>query len=287
MAKAVAELSVANRQWWRANHYDTLLAPFPAVKCFEISQVMEMIGALAQAAQEKNAVAESVAFLPAPAIWLEFRHDHIRPDNRCVKAIEGYLLVQKDKTSASCTSLLGFETRGGVSFVPIPLADLPLLAASDPDGWALDSTSAQQDLASAPHVPGTPRYDASNVDLDQALLDEQHRAYWLYAALSIINSPKIVDQTTRRASSGLQKRLARKAGAPFELLPWHEILLDVTPPPGGERQAGDGERLTGPKALHFCRAFLRIRLGRLERVRAHWRGDPTLGLSQASYRVTH
>jgi hypothetical protein len=32
------------------------------------------------------------------------------------------------------------------------------------------------------------------------------------------------------------------------------------------------------RGLHFVRSFLRWRMGHLERVRAYWRGNPTLGV---------
>ncbi len=280
-AKWLAEHSVSARKWFLTNQYDKLLAPFPSVKCFEISAVCELATMLAEQAREKNSLADSLAFLPAPATWLEFRDEG-------QKTIAGYLLVQKTETTASCVSICLADVGPGLAFVPMPLADLPLLGTADADGWALDCTLSQQKLGSGEiPLPGKARWDASNVDWDRLLLDEQQRAYWLYAALSIINSPKIIDRSTRKPSSGLQKRLGRKAGKPFELLPWHEIFLDVRLPSDGEAHGGDGERLTGPRAYHFCRSFIRIRLGKLERVRAHWRGDPTIGVSQASYRVMH
>jgi hypothetical protein len=271
---------VSERKWFYTNQYDKLLAPFPAVKCFEVSAVRELASMLAEHAQEKNALADSLAFLPAPATWLEYRREG-------EGVIEGYLLVQKTETSASCVSVCLADVGPGLAFIPMPLADLPLLGMSDADTWALDSTLSQQTLGSDERVAGRAHWDASKVDWDRLLVDEQKRAYWLYAALSIINSPKIVEQASHKPSSGLQKRLGRKAGKPFELLPWHEIFLDVRPPTDREGRGGDGERLTGPKAYHFCRSFIRIRLGKLERVRSHWRGDPTLGVSQASYKVMH
>jgi hypothetical protein len=284
----VAERSAAEPKWWRVNEYDKLLAPFPSVKCFEVSAVHELAGMLGEQAKEKNSIAESLAFLPAPATWLEYA---LPAD----KGRGGYLLTQKTETTASCVRLYAADVGPGTAFIPLPLADLPLLGTSDADGFALDSTLSQQELGHqyladqadrilAEAGVRKARWDSSNVDWDRLLLDEQLGAYRLYALLSIINSPKIIDRSTHKPSSGLQKRLGRKATKPFELLPWHEIFLDVRPPPDGEHDTGGG-RLTGPKAFHFCRSFIRIRLGKLERVRAHWRGDPALGVSQASYRV--
>ena len=285
MAKWLAERTASEPKWWLVNEYDKLLAPFPSVKCFEVSAVDDLATMLAEQAQEKNSIADSLAFLPAPATWLEYQID---------KARYGYLLVQKTETTASCISLYAGDQGPGIVFVPMPVADLPLLGTADADNFAVDSALTIQGLdekylkkpaAFAEFGVPKARWDMSNVDWDKVLLDEQHRAYRLYAFLSIINSPKIIERSTHKPSSGLQKRLNRKASKPFELLPWHEIFLDVQPPPDGTSHDGSSERLTGPKAFHFCRSFIRIRLGKLERVRAHWRGDPSLGVSQASYRV--
>jgi len=285
LAKWLAGRVATEKKWWLANEYDKLLAPFPVVKCFEVSAVFDLAAMLADQAQEKNSITDSLAFLPAPATWLEYQSG---------KGRHGYLLVQKTETAASCVSFLAEDIKGGIAFVPMPIADLPLLSTADADDFAVDSALTIQGLDEkylerAPVFTefGVPRarWDTSNVDWDQVLAAEQTRAYRLYALLSIINSPKIIDRSTHKPSSGLQKLLRRSAGKPFELLPWHEILLDVRPPPDGEDHGGNGERLTGPKAFHFCRSFIRIRLGKLERVRAHWRGDPSLGVSQASYRV--
>jgi hypothetical protein len=81
----------------------------------------------------------------------------------------------------------------------------------------------------------------------------------------------------------LQKKIAaaKRMVGRFPLRAWTEIKLEVTPPKydGTEHEA----MLTGGKALHFCRAHLRIRLGRVELVSAHWRGDPSLGLKRTRY----
>lgn len=288
LAKYVAELSVNNRPWWLGNKYDKMLAPFPNdVKCFELSQVSELADVLAAQAQASGNIAEARAFLPAPVTWIEHRGTY-----QGGSMVSAYLLVQRDAASASCVSIVGMDIKGGTAVVPLPLAPLPLLGTSDPDGWAIESTLAQQalfsdnplkvDMTGRSFADRTVKYDGSHTDWSQQLADEQSRAYWLYSALSLINSPNIIHKTEHKASAKLGKRLAGRDQKPFQLLPWHEIHLDVTT----EREDGNGgERLTGPKALHFCRQYIRIRLGKLERVRAHWRGDPSLGIAQGTYKV--
>jgi hypothetical protein len=71
----------------------------------------------------------------------------------------------------------------------------------------------------------------------------------------------------------------------FPLRAWTEIVLEVTPPSeAGALDPGEAH-LTGRRALHFCRQHLRIRGGRLELVKAHWRGDAAIGIKQSRYRV--
>ncbi len=105
----------------------------------------------------------------------------------------------------------------------------------------------------------------------------------LAATLAIINTPRIIGRRQRMPHAGLQRRIAaaKRMVGKFPLRAWTEIKLEVIPPviDGIEHEA----RLSGGKALHFCRAHLRIRLGKLERVSAHWRGDPSLGIKRSRY----
>jgi hypothetical protein len=84
----------------------------------------------------------------------------------------------------------------------------------------------------------------------------------------------------------LEKRLreGHLIAGRYPLGAWNEILLHVTPP----QEADDTEHeahLTGSRALHFVRCHLRIRLGQLELVSAHWRGDAGLGIRRSRYRL--
>jgi hypothetical protein len=104
--------------------------------------------------------------------------------------------------------------------------------------------------------------------------------------LVLINSPKIVGCQQHEPHRGLARQIKQtKSMVGFHLLPWHEINLQITKP----AEIADGEpheaRITGRRARHFVRKFMRVRLGRLEYVSARWRGDPALGIHQADYRV--
>ena len=108
----------------------------------------------------------------------------------------------------------------------------------------------------------------------------------IYGLLAIINTPRIIGRTTHMPHAGLQKRLATARGfgaGKFPLRAWTEIKLKVGLP---KIESADQEIwLNGTRALHFVRAHLRIRLGRLEFVSSHWRGDPALGIKQTRYRL--
>lgn len=109
---------------------------------------------------------------------------------------------------------------------------------------------------------------------------------FIVALLAMINSPRVIGRRSHLPHAGLQRRLARAAGTKgkFPLRPWTEILLKVAPPYGASNPSS--ARLVGAKALHFCRSHLRIRLGKLEWVRSHWRGNAERGICRADYRLS-
>lgn len=110
---------------------------------------------------------------------------------------------------------------------------------------------------------------------------------WLWAILAIINTPRLIGRKQRMPHVGLQRALARAKGltGKFPLRAWTELKLTVS----AIGREADGRvheaRLTGDKCLHWCRAHLRVRLGRLEIVREHERGNPALGIKQTRYRL--
>lgn len=105
--------------------------------------------------------------------------------------------------------------------------------------------------------------------------------------LCLINTPKIIGRRQFMPHRGLEKRLTKAFGVgKFPLRAWTEIQLKIAKP----IEIDDGEpheaHLTGRRALHFCRAHLRIRNGQVEYVSSHWRGDPALGIKQSRYAVS-
>jgi hypothetical protein len=108
-----------------------------------------------------------------------------------------------------------------------------------------------------------------------------------FVFLAIVNSPRIVHRNARPPHKSLVRELKRAPSVGIgPLLPWHEVKLQVTKPVDIDDGEPHRDQITGRRALHFVCKFIRLRLGRLEYVRAHWRGDPVLGIHQSDYRVS-
>lgn len=107
------------------------------------------------------------------------------------------------------------------------------------------------------------------------------------AMLAIINSPRLIGRKQHMLHKGLERRLANAKGlvGKFPLHAWTELKLSVSDI--GKQADGTNyeAHYTGEKCLHFCRSHLRIRNGKLERVTAHWRGNPALGIKRTRYKV--
>lgn len=107
------------------------------------------------------------------------------------------------------------------------------------------------------------------------------------AMLVMINQPRIIGRKTHQPHKGLAKAIKNAKGHsiahPFRA--WTEITLDVSPTQDVSDEEGFETRLTGKKALHFCRAHLRLWMGKLIFVKSHWRGSPALGLKRSRYKL--
>ena len=220
--------------------------------CFDVTDAADLIGSLgAKLFMEHNDEGRfdpTLAFLPAPKTWIEYLEKGKR---------RGYLLETPANVLSAAAALSTFETVGGG--VEAHAAGSLVLMANDPPCLLLAAG-----------------------DSDEAQIDTYATEYFLYAALAVINSPKTIGRTVHEPHRGLGKALKAR-GLMFPLRGWTEIKLRVhNPVANGEFEEG---HLSGQKALHFCRAHLRIKMGRLEHVRAHWRGNPALGTKQSRYRV--
>lgn len=101
----------------------------------------------------------------------------------------------------------------------------------------------------------------------------------VFAILALINSPKLIRQRPIDVSR-INKKRASLGRYCFH--PHHEVRLDVDKRIiSTVSGSGDGTS----RALHFVRTHLRFRRGQYELVRPHWRGDPAMGIRDASYRI--
>ena len=209
-----------------------------------------------------NTIAAQKTFLPAPVTWIEFQEQGLPRD--------GFLLVddlyhdpEGDDGERQWITVLRCDEDGCNLAFSFPKGGEPQQAVMHPLKPA--------DEASMSGIRAVHLYLFATIVISN---------------LAIINTPRIVGRTTHLPHRGLQKRLGQTYRLPgrYPLQAWHEVLLQVRVP--CERGPEDAEgTLTGTRALHFCRSYLRIRRGQLEVVNWHWRGNPALGIRQTRYRV--
>ncbi|MGE0716893.1 MAG: hypothetical protein AB7P02_15735 [Alphaproteobacteria bacterium] len=236
---------------------------------FDLTDVQSQIDPLTFgiAAHRDTEGVERLTFLPAPVTWIEWKDDGLLPNGKPVKGERrkylpertAFLLVQhKTEPRAFATTIVKFQGQvcGDGKFV-----SLPLYGSGRPINEIEVPIEDAREFAASPVKDDLP--------------------YIVFACLSIINSPKIVARREHQPHAGLTREINR-AGIPYEPMPWHQILLQVRAP---EDEHGPGMTFTGKRAKHFVRSHLRVRLGRLELVSPHWRGDPELGLVRSSYRI--
>lgn len=233
-----------------------LLAHMDDIHCFDVSDIFEMASDLSRDMIEGNRVpTETLGFLPAQRTWIEWSY----PDgNRWGVLLEG----RTDDDVVRCT----WAATKGRAFASNPVVGRLLLS---PKSWSGEFP--------APYEDGS-----ATVETMKGWLG------WLYAVLAIINTPRVIGRRQHMPHRGLERRLTRALGVQgrFPLNAWTEIKLQVASTRDASGDASTEAHLTGLRALHFCRAHLRIRLGRLEFVSSHWRGDASIGIKQSRYKLT-
>lgn len=256
--------------WSDPKNVETLKADLDGITCFEITAALPLVRQLAETLNtyEDNKLGEFItanAFLPAPKTWIERRADKI-PDDLPRVAI----LLDPSPPGV-------LPGAAGITFVSLFAAESMSIAGV-----------LTQDDPRRVYCVESANHEAYPGDIP---LDQEQRAEILRTAryaLAIINSPKVVSRQQHPPHKGLMREVRRHKnfGEAFQLLPWHEIKLQITKPRAIDDGVPHQDQITGQRALHFVRKFMRIRLGRLEYVSAHWRGDPALGIHQSDYRVS-
>jgi hypothetical protein len=244
-----------------------LLSRMSDVHCFDVSEVYEaardlVVGSAAEIPdteirgqtilQRAKSISEVTSFLPAPKTWLEWTND--------VGGRSGVLLTEDGDWVRVRLAQSGGELfcSGEQQY---------RLSLSDPSAFQASKDGPMPD-------------DQVKPELASLMLR-------IHGFLAMINTPRIIGRRQHMPHRGLERDLVRamKSVGKFPLHAWTEIKLEVAAP---RDMTSDGEHeahLTGKRALHFCRAHLRIKLGRLEIVRAHWRGDGSLGIKQSRYKL--
>ncbi len=224
---------------------------------FECSAVMGLARNLAADALRCQRSIDAAMFLPAPRTWIEFVEPH--PDTGAPVRLA--LLLEE-----------GVSEQGDAF-------DVTILARGASAEWG--QIRGMSDIRSV-----RPVYSA-----DMAAAGANGPgvlAHTVYGLLAIINTPRVIGRKQHMPHRGLERRLlkARPTAGMFPLRGWTELKLEAFAQQRDESGKVHEAHLTGERCRHFCRAHLRIRLGKLEVVSAHWRGDAALGIKQTRYLVT-
>lgn len=232
------------------------------IHCFEITEVLGLMREVHDALDAKGKdefynTMGKFGFLPAPKTWIEWR---MRDGTR-----QSVHLEQIDETatpSNDATIAINWFCRESSAYVGALTSDHRSILVSQ----------------AHPNLP--PRFVGLNKNGWRLVFTLSS------LALIMINSPRIIGRKQHMPHVGLERQLTRGlAGGKFPLHAWTEIKLQVAKP----IEIDDGEpheaHLTGRRALHFVRKHIRIRLGQLEYVSAHWRGDPSIGIKRSRYTV--
>ena len=273
LAQEIVRLDLAGADWVTGEN------PWPGLtrsdcRCFEVSAVLPLMRDLVDN-DAWSAARERLAFLPAPVTWIEWHQNPMPPS---VSGRVGVLL-----TAIPGGTHVEIE---GISH-HIPHDGYLMRYCARPDGGHLPRRVEGCDpIAMYPNDVGemifaAPPVVGRDARVFQFTVTNMRMAA---AALALINTPRIVGRKTHLPHAGLQREMARKRKmvGKFPLQAWTEVTLDLTPPKEAQDD-GHEAHLSGGKALHFCRAYLRLRNGQVEFVRHHWRGDPSLGLRRSRY----
>lgn len=247
-----------------------LLEVMGDIHCFEVSDVFDAACSLVKGKTENihdlnergheiatrvSSLSERTSFLPAPNTWIEWTSE-----------IGGRtaVLLREDEKNEWCSIRIAECSDRGVFASAAGIFCMGLRNIHDASVFR-SSVNLSQD---------------QRVSLCGLMLT-------LHGLLAFINTPRVIGRATHAPHAGLQKALTKARAAAFgkyALHAWTEIRLHVRPEHDANRSDED-VWLTGRRALHFVRCHLRLRLGQLELVTAHWRGDPALGIKQSRYKV--
>lgn len=225
------------------------------------------------------------SFLPAPYTWIEYREQ--RPtDFIFTGARIAYLLVERPDGYADVYWVIDErrESKGHFgSHLVGRMALRPALERMADKLFTLRTLTVDDDLTNANKKPS---------ELERLLFPEMKVpdamiafAWHSYAALLLINTPHVVNQTRHDPHRGLARTVkANKALGMFPLQAWTEIVLRPEITVTLKRETGDETGRTMP--MHWTRAHARRDLNGIWRVvRDYWSGDASVGIKRSRYRI--
>jgi hypothetical protein len=125
------------------------------------------------------------------------------------------------------------------------------------------------------------------IEIDHSADQSDFYLRFILLSLGIINTPKIANRLQHMPNRHLERRLAKALGVQgrYPLKAWSTVTIDAGPSRDMTGEPSAEAHYTGKKAYHPCRGHFRVRCGQIEWVKAHWRGDPSLGIKQTRYSV--
>jgi hypothetical protein len=218
------------------------------IHCFEVTEIQELVMDLVEDAETTSRIDTKRLFLPAPRTWLEWEAN-LGVDSEYPELSNlkrMAVLLTEDGENIYCKSVF-YRSPTQINYAEDPRMNF-----------------RKDEFVTADHI-------------SKALI---------YAELACINHPKIIGRRQHMPHRGLEKRLNQTFGVgKFPLHAWTEIKLEVTPTLDARRDLSIEAHYTGKRALHFCRAHLRLWNGKLIFVSAHWRGDGAVGIKRSRYKV--
>jgi hypothetical protein len=250
-----------------------LLPLMADIHCFDCTEVSPLAREMnPEVAADK---APHLGFLPAPRTWIE---ENIKGTRL------GYLLI--DRGAFAEVFCVAMRLGGRIATLPAAIR-LPMMAHGGVIGRSDCGNLAFNLHSLATKVPAglcAEEYAQSVEGARWCLMESSARV--LTCFLTLINSPKVIGRRAHKPNHALERKMATAFGlqGKFPLRAWTELKLDVTKPPEIDDGEPHEDHLTGKRALHFVRKFIRIRRGQLEYVSAHWRGDASIGIKQTRYK---
>lgn len=285
LAKQLVARVKDRHPFWRDNsdHLRRYLDDTHFFECSAVADVLDEFTATVRAAGADGwtDLVGTVGFLPAPKTWLEFRSPMLGrvgllleqvPDDAPAAFVTWVL--EEAATPLGLISLVSDDYQT-IGYDGKPESPIRMVV---PESVRPGFDRLARDLKADAYAS----YGYSDVTaVAIALLGMVH------TYLVLINSPRILGRRQHMPHLGLERRLVRGLGSGmFPLHGWTEIKLEINKPPDIDDGEPHEAHLTGKRALHFCRKHIRFRNGKLEYVRAHWRGDPAVGIKRSRYTVT-